>query len=60
MVKNFIKVTDCDSEKEVYINILNINSIGQYEHVYIRIANRLLFVHETLDEIEKLINEAQC
>ena len=59
-MKNFIKVTDYDSEKELYINILNIDAVGQYEHVYIRMRNRLLFVQETLDEIEKLINEAQC
>ena len=59
----YIKLTTTDGETKV-LNILEIRFVGEsaFENSdpqYIALSDRQIYVKETIDEIEKLINNAE-
>jgi len=60
-MKNFIKVTDADTDEECYLNIQHITAvISKESYTFIQFSSaKYSVVKESVDEIEKLIEEAQ-
>jgi uncharacterized protein YlzI (FlbEa/FlbD family) len=59
-MKNFIKVTDKNTNEEIYINVQRIRTIIPSEpYTFIWLSDKCYsIVKESVDEIEKLIEEA--